>query len=463
MFNKVKKMITISRVLFIALFSIISAITMQTQTFRTPLNQVELLKKFIGTWHCELGEDTTMIAENVPFGTGMIGTSHISANGKNLDSVKQLFGYDKNLDKFIIAEQIESSPVIEICHTWFVSENAGEIVVVNPENSPLRFKFEFKTPDLIIQTAIQDNRIVKEISLIRMKDPNRTLASPDNEGSFYTTKNGCRLFVYDYKPNRNYLTTIFIVSGITGINHVKERDIIDLLSNNQNRVVVVHPRGTGYSEGKRGDIADFSDFINDYVEVITSDPDYISKKHKIVLFGHSMSTAIALAVAAKMEDVGGVILVNPSYRLKKAKGMSPNFGQYLKYAAYYIFARHTPIVNMAGEPSKIENEDDRKDSESRVNDHLLVKYFSMYYMIHTKRLMNSMIVFSRMAKYPLLLLYGEKDNIVDKKGCDILFDSWKCEIKQYLLIENGSHGKSTVILSKDAICRWIGVLENQTI
>ncbi|MCX6226522.1 MAG: hypothetical protein NTV01_17530, partial [Bacteroidia bacterium] len=78
--------------------------SMQTQPYKAPLNQVELLKKFIGAWQCELGEDTILIAENVPFGTGMIGTSHISANGKNLDSVKQLFGYDKNLDKFIIAE-----------------------------------------------------------------------------------------------------------------------------------------------------------------------------------------------------------------------------------------------------------------------------------------------------------------------------------------------------------------------
>ena len=120
-------------------------------------------------------------------------------------------------------------------------------------------------------------------------------------GSFYTTKNGCRLFIYDYKPSDNYISTIFILSGITGINHEKEDDIIQLLSNNQNRVVVMHPRGTGYSEGKRGDIKDFSDFINDYVEVIKHDPDYHSKQHKILLFGHSMSTSVVLAVAEKIE------------------------------------------------------------------------------------------------------------------------------------------------------------------
>lgn len=291
-----------------------------------------------------------------------------------------------------------------------------------------------------------------------MKNPVTPSIPSGDEGSFYTTKNGCRLFIYDYKPNENYASAIFILSGITGINHIKENDIIDLLSNNQNRVVVIHPRGTGYSDGKRGDIADFSEFINDYIEVITSDSDYISKNHKILLFGHSMSSAVALAVAAKMENVGGVILVNPPYRLKKAKGMSPNFGQYLKYAAYYVFARHNPIVNMAGDPSKIENEVDRKDSESRVNDPLLVKYFSLYYMINSRTLMDSMVGFSKMANYPILLIYGENDNIVDKKGCDILFDAWKFEKKKYVSVPDGGHGKSTVIFSREAICRWMNEL-----
>lgn len=85
-----------------------------------------------------------------------------------------------------------------------------------------------------------------------MKNPVTPSVPSGYEGSFYTTKNGCRLFLYDYKPHEKYISTIFIISGITGINHLKEKDLIDLLSYNQKRVVVVHPRGTGYSDGKTG-------------------------------------------------------------------------------------------------------------------------------------------------------------------------------------------------------------------
>jgi len=288
-----------------------------------------------------------------------------------------------------------------------------------------------------------------------MKDFDSSISPAGNEGYFFRTSNGCKLFIYDYKPLENYHLTIFLISGITGINHNVEKDIIEQLSNNKHRVVVIHPRGTGYSEGKRGDISDFSNFINDFVEIVKNDKDYDSKKHKILFFGHSMSTSILLAVASKIKNIRGVILVNPPYILKKAKGMSPDFNQFIKYAWYFMVAKHKPIVNMAGDPTKIENEEDRKDSEQRINDPLLVKYFSLYMMIESRKVMNDMIGYSKTANYSLLLIYGVKDNIVDKKGCEMLFDAWKFEKKQYVLIDKGTHGKSTVLLSKDIINKWI--------
>ncbi|MFA6980045.1 MAG: alpha/beta fold hydrolase [Ignavibacteriaceae bacterium] len=292
-------------------------------------------------------------------------------------------------------------------------------------------------------------------SCTSMKNFDKPEIIDKSEGHFYKVRDGLQLFIYDYRPIENYNSIIFIISGITGINHNSEKDIIELLSNNENRVVVIHPRGTGYSDGTRGDISNFNDFINDYSEIIRNDRDYGSKQHNVFLFGHSMSTAILLAAADSLHNIAGAILVNPPYMQKAAKGMSPSLGQYIKYACYYLFAKHTPIVNMAGDPTKIENEEDRKESESRINDLLLVKYFSMYMMTETKKIMDSMIDYSKTANYPLLLIYGEKDNIVDKKGCDLIYENWKHKNKEYRLIENGSHGKSTVIFSQDIIYKWM--------
>jgi len=163
-------MTTLYKTILIVGFVIINTFASQAQTTDNKLNQVELMKKFVGRWKCELGKDTVMIGDNIAFGTGLICSSQIMANGKILNSVKQLYGYDKKMDKFIVAELIESSPVIEICNSWFTSQDTGELVVINPDNAPFRFKFVFKNADLIVQTAIQNDEVVKEVTLTRIKD-----------------------------------------------------------------------------------------------------------------------------------------------------------------------------------------------------------------------------------------------------------------------------------------------------
>jgi alpha-beta hydrolase superfamily lysophospholipase len=276
-----------------------------------------------------------------------------------------------------------------------------------------------------------------------------------DEGLFYSASDGCRLFIYDYRPAASYHASIFVISGITGINHHNEKDVIQLLANHENRVVVIHPRGTGYSEGIRGDISDIQLVIDDYKKIITSDRDYIFNQHPFFLFGHSMSCAVLLAIAHELKNIDGAILVNPPYKQKKTKGVSPDFGQYIKYAFYMLFAKHKPIVNMAGNPSVIESAEDRTESEQRQKDPLLVKYFSMFYMNEVKKILHSMPDYAKQAEYPLLLIYGSKDSIVDKAGCDLIYKHWKNANKTYKIIENGTHGKSTVIKAKDIITQWI--------
>lgn len=291
---------------------------------------------------------------------------------------------------------------------------------------------------------------------------NQRLNTTDSnqKGVFHTVRDGTQLFIYSKLPLKKSNTTIYIISGITGINHKMEKDIIELLSAGKNRVVVIHPRGTGYSEGKRGDISKFMDFVDDYVEIIADDLKSLPTNHKIILYGHSMSTAIALMVADSLPKMDGIILVNPPYKIKSSKGMTPSIGEFIKYAFYYIFAPHTPIVNMSGNPSKIENEEERREAEMRNQDPLLVKYFSIYFMTESRKIMGKMLDYAKRAKYPLLLIYGNDDSLVDKSGCDEIFSAW-LSLKQYEVVENGTHGEKTVKLSAQKIQTWIAELSSE--
>ncbi len=292
-------------------------------------------------------------------------------------------------------------------------------------------------------------------SCASMKNFDRPVKPENEEGKFHSVRDGLKIFIYQKDPQIKAKTSIYIITGITGINHKNEKDIIDLLNAEKNRVVVIHPRGTGYSEGTRGDIENFKDFIDDYIEIISKDLKNYPKDHKVILYGHSMSCAIALDIAESVSGINGIILVNPPYKMKVSKGMTPKFSDYAKYAAYMIFASHTPIVNMSGDPELIENPEDRKEAEARNNDTLLVKYFSMYYMFKSKATMDKMPEYAKKADYPLLLIYGNDDNIVDKSGCDEIFSVWQSKNKKYEIIKNGTHGKKTVILSKNIILKWV--------
>ncbi len=288
-----------------------------------------------------------------------------------------------------------------------------------------------------------------------VRNPEKPAIENDQNITFFKTIDSLNLCIYDYKPSNDYKATIFIISGITGINHHNEQEIIEILSNNKNRVVIIHPRGTGYSDGKRGDMNQFSKLKEDYITIIKADQDYKLNSHPIILYGHSMSSAITISIADNIENVSGIIIINPPILLKNAKGMSPRWFEYFKYATYLVFAKHTPIVKMAGDPKWVENDEDRKESEQRLNDPLLVKYFSMYMMLESKKCMDSMLETSKKLNIPLLLLYGMEDSIVDKKGCDQLFSNWLSQNKKYECIEQGSHGKSTVILGRKLINDWI--------
>jgi hypothetical protein len=160
---------TILRTLLIGVFISIAISEIKAQPTHNKPNQAILMKQFIGTWKGELGRDTFLISENKSFGTGMVSIGRVITKDICLDSIRHLYGYDKRTDKFILAELIKSSPDIEICNIWFTSDTEGEIVIVNPQNVNLRFKFEFKNPDMIVQQAISNEKAVKEIILTRVK------------------------------------------------------------------------------------------------------------------------------------------------------------------------------------------------------------------------------------------------------------------------------------------------------
>ena len=151
---------------------LIGANVAQAQTPQAKLNQVELEKQFIGTWKSEIAKDTIMYAEFTQFGL-MKGNIKVVTKDKILDSGEELFGYDKETDKSIQVTVWKSSTNIDINAWQFVSKNIKVGVplkdISNRPNATLKFKIEFKSPDLWVMTTLQNNQVVGTVTMTRVK------------------------------------------------------------------------------------------------------------------------------------------------------------------------------------------------------------------------------------------------------------------------------------------------------
>ena len=157
----------------VAVFLLLYTNGLQAQTTHTKLDQVELLKQFLGTWKYELAKDTTIISEFTPFGTAIEDNYQIVTKGKILDSGNELLGYDKNSDRIITARLSKSSPDIEIMSWCWTSKNIFEGVrfqdITNPQNATFIMKIEFKSPDLFVMMFTQNNKVVASYTYTREK------------------------------------------------------------------------------------------------------------------------------------------------------------------------------------------------------------------------------------------------------------------------------------------------------
>lgn len=147
----------------IALCLIHSDNGIQAQTTQTKLNQVELGKQFLGTWKAEIAKDTFNIWDQKLFGTGMEATIKIVTKEITITQGKAIVGYDHKSDKLIEADLLENSG-ITLYAFWFTSKSSCMQIpyryISDPEQAPSKTIFEFKTPDLFIETCIQNNNVV---------------------------------------------------------------------------------------------------------------------------------------------------------------------------------------------------------------------------------------------------------------------------------------------------------------
>jgi hypothetical protein len=137
------------------------------------LNQVELMKQFLGSWKCEIAKDTIEYSDLKSYGTGFYADFKWVSKDKIVLEGKQLYGYDKKMDKFILSILIKGMD-IQTCAMWFTSKNICVVLpysdISNLEKAPFKVELEFKSPDTMLYKTIVNNNIIKTDTLFRVKN-----------------------------------------------------------------------------------------------------------------------------------------------------------------------------------------------------------------------------------------------------------------------------------------------------
>ena len=125
------------------------------------IDQKELMKQFTGLWVVGSGKDTTSYWEAKPYGTGMECNYRTVVKGRILSEGKQLFGYDKKTDKYLIANLVKGMDQ-EIGVLWFTSKNNFIITDLEhmsaPDQAALRVEGEFRSPTVYAETVFIDGK-----------------------------------------------------------------------------------------------------------------------------------------------------------------------------------------------------------------------------------------------------------------------------------------------------------------
>ena len=277
---------------------------------------------------------------------------------------------------------------------------------------------------------------------------------PVTDASWITGTGGVRLYTSVRSPRTEPAGVIYFVLGP----EISSAELYPRFASAARAAgfvtAVLHPRGSGYSDGLRGDIDDYKLILDDLVQGLHQLRQRFAAK-PIFLFGHSAGAPLALELAVRSPPVAGLVLVNPAYKLSYGEGMGPSFADYLVYGWNYVFRRSAITVDLNRNPSRIRDPADRAEAEAMQRDPLGVRHFSLRYLLAQKHVMDRCATNAKATDAPILLIQGARDGLVDPSGNDEILAAARTTDKVKLIASVGAHGSSAVETMVEEILAWL--------
>ncbi len=226
------------------------------------------------------------------------------------------------------------------------------------------------------------------------------------EGKF-DGKGGTKIYYQFWKPEK----VEAVVLGIHGLAEYSGRyiHVADHFANEEIAFYALDQRGHGLSEGVRGHIDSFDDYLDDldtFLEMVKEK----EPGKKIFLLGHSLGGTVSIAYALKHpEKIDGLILSSPG--LKLATELDPDLVK-----AIEELSKSNPTQELPNEIDPYTLSHDKEICEKYDKDPLVFKTITARFGTEFFTTMEKLIENAGKLKVPTLLLVAGDDKLVNPEG-----------------------------------------------
>jgi len=261
------------------------------------------------------------------------------------------------------------------------------------------------------------------------------------EGGFEGAR-GTRIYYQSWMPPRKAKAVLVIAHGI-GEHSGRYAHVADYFTKRNLAVWACDHRGHGKSDGKRGHVDNFDDYLADLGQMIRIARDH-SPGVKTFLLGHSLGSLIATFYAEKHpSDLGGLIASGPALREKMK--ISP-----VKAFIGKAFSHIMPTLTFGTglDPNLLSH--DKEVVKKYVEDPLVHKVATARWFTEYRRAQEETMRLANEFTLPCLIIQGGADGIIDPTVATELYRRIKGPDKT-LKVYDGFYHESLNEIGKESV------------
>lgn len=225
---------------------------------------------------------------------------------------------------------------------------------------------------------------------------------------------------------------VVVIAHGLGEHSGRYANLIQIMQDDGVSFYALDHRGHGRSEGKRGHISSFSEYIEDLKTLFS----LVLKENQtipIILLGHSMGGVIAFQYALSYpRDINGLIL--------SSAGLIPAGGipGWKRLLASFL-SKIAPELAMSNGLNSSDLSHDQAVVNAYVSDPLVHDRVSSRWFTEFSQAAADSLQRAAELKMPLLIVHGTDDKIVDFQGSKAVMENASSRDKQFYLFEGLYH------------------------